>query len=463
MGNNNQKKDSKIYSETFKDEDDFFKSPLALSFFGDDYNSNNNTGEIYENSTVSKSYQTKDFLGEYKDEFIIINLFRKGLIYDILKAINIKEYRNVSLKVYNKNKLKKGDYDYFIEQIKREEEIIKLCKCENILNIYRKIETNDYIIFEMESWDKNLADYMKEIGGFQNEMKIFGKIILGIATALKVLNENNIMHRDIKPSNLFFLKKDSLVKLSGFDYAIYIKDNTSESVGSIFYAAPEIIKNLEYDEKCDLWSLGINLYELLFLKLPYGKNVTINIIKHSICYEDNFCYDKTNSDEINYIFQNLLTLNRKNRINHRKFFDFLFKIQNIFNEFGNEYTSFKIGEVPKIFNLVQQNESNYYLNKNEFMNKIMNIVDEGLLPDIMEFPNGLIDSVNKFNNIIYYDENIKFIKSIKKDCDIFESKTPGAFIICTNLNSMTIIKEEIIRQYKRDKRKTFNLITTGSA
>ena len=53
------------------------------------------------------------------------------------------------------------------------------------------------------------------------------------------------------------------------------------------------------------------------------------------------------------------------------------------------------------------------------MEKVMNIVEEGLLPDIMEFPNGIIDSNKRFNNIIYYDENIDFIKSIKKDSDIF--------------------------------------------
>ena len=44
-----------------------------------------------------------------------------------------------------------GDYDYFIDLIKREEEIVKLCKCGNIVNIYKKIETEDDIIFEIDS------------------------------------------------------------------------------------------------------------------------------------------------------------------------------------------------------------------------------------------------------------------------------------------------------------------------
>ena len=69
------------------------------------------------------------------------------------------------------------------------------------------------------------------------------------------------------------------VKLGNFGSSIYIKDNSSEPIGSVFYSAPEILKNLQYDEKCDLWSLGITLYEILFGFLPYGKTLDYNVIK----------------------------------------------------------------------------------------------------------------------------------------------------------------------------------------
>ena len=55
------------------------------------------------------------------------------------------------------------------------------------------------------------------------------------------------------------------------------------------------------------------------------------------------------------------------------------------------------------------------------------------------------------------------MKSIKKDSDIFENKTSGAFILCHYLESMSIIKDEILKQIKKDKRITFSLISTGSA
>ena len=70
---------------------------------------------------------------------------------------------------------------------------------------------------------------------------------------------------------------------------------------------------------------------------------------------------------------------------------------------------------------------------------------------------------NKFNNIIYYDENLDYINSIRKESDFFEKKTFGVFILCSNLESMKIIREEILKQIKKDRRTIFNLITTGSA
>ena len=318
----------------------------------------------------------------------------------------------------------------------------------------------------MDSWDINLSDYIKIHGGFSKNIFLFKIIFFGIINALEVLNKNGVMHRNIRPSNLFLIGRSN-VKLGGFENAIFIKENISESFGSYFYAAPEIIKNLEYDEKCDLWSLGITLYELLFNQLPYGKDVTINIIKQSIYYEDNFNYNKTNNYQINNLLEKLLTINQKNRINHNEFFKYINNNKNILEEEDDDdylcsapmkYMHNKPGLL-----LIEKKENNYNLNENKFMNKIMDILEGGYLADIMAFPNGFIDSTKKFNNIIYYDENIKFIDSINKESDFFEKNTSGAFILCHDLESLLIIREEILKHIKKFKRTTFNLITTGSA
>ena len=101
------------------------------------------------------------------------------------------------------------------------------------------------------------------------------------------------------------------------------------------------------------------------------------------------------------------------------------------------------------------------------MDNIMNIIESEHFPDIMSVPNGLIYSKKnekiKFNNIIYYNENIDFINYVNKDSDNFEKNTSGAFILCNNLDSMKIIREEILKKIKNDKRIIFNLITSGSS
>ena len=93
--------------------------------------------------------------------------------------------------------------------------------------------------------------------------------------------------------------------------------------------------------------------------------------------------------------------------------------------------------------------------------KILNFVEGGHLPNIMDFPNGSINPEQVFNNIIYYDENINYMGSINNDSDYFESHTPGAFILCTSLNSLELVKKEILKANKNIQRIIFNLITTG--
>ena len=62
------------------------------------------------------------------------------------------------------------------------------------------------------------------------------------------------------------------------------------------------------------------------------------------------------------------------------------------------------------------------------------------------------------NNILYYNENNNDLKNIYEDSDYFESKNLGAFILCTNIESLELIKEEIIRENEKDKNIIFNLI-----
>ena len=85
------------------------------------------------------------------------------------------------------------------------------------------------------------------------------------AQAIKYLHDRRIMHRDLKPENLL-LDSNFNVKLCDFGWACHLPENQrrNSTCGTVEYMCPEILKQVNYDEKVDIWGLGILLYEFLF-------------------------------------------------------------------------------------------------------------------------------------------------------------------------------------------------------
>ena len=411
-------------------------------------------------------------LGKYKNDYEDLYFVDETNTSTIYRGYNKLYDRDCYLKVISKKQLKLDDYDLRLEQLKREEEITKLCNSENIINFYRRIETEDNIIFELEYCEDDLKTYLDENGELENKKEFFKKIVISLAKALKIIHNNQVIHRDIKPQNMFIINKDDenenkKIKLGDFGCSIFIKDNISDPIGTILYTAPEILKNLQYDEKCDLWSLGVSLYELYFGILPYGPDATTNTIMDIIYDEDNFRLKKTNIPTLDILFNLLIEINPQKRINHNDFFDLVFdeKFMDkyyIYPKFIDKFQ--QIYKQDDVFYKIQIKKEAHNIEEElkENADKILTFVKGGHLPDIMNFPNGNINEEQKYNNIIYYDENTDFLNSINRDSDAFERITPGAFILCTNMESLKLIRTEILAQIKKDKRTTFNLITTGS-
>lgn len=410
----------------------------------------------------------------------------------VYRAYNIIRNQKCILKIINKKDLLEGDFDLLMEHIKNEENIAKLCKSENILNLIQKLETENNLIFEYEDYKHNLMSYLRANGEFEFKQDFFKKIVISMAKALKVIHEKGVMHMNIKPSNMFYISINNkhedddiddeenldniIVKLGDFSCSIFIKDNDSEPIGSLLYAAPEIIKNYEYDEKCDLWSLGISLFELYFGVLPYGTKTTKLSIQ-TIIYrknKDNFKYRKTEIPCLDILFRRLLVIDPEERMTFQEFFDFVLN-DNFMkkNENGEYQSEYYINRYKDLYDLIQKQEQidyndniqkeSYDQNKIDKKNieKILTYVEGGYFPDFLSFVDEKISENSKFNNIIYYDETTDQ-SEFKQNCYYLENVTHGAFIQCTNLDSLKLVKEEIVKQNKKDKRITFNLITTGS-
>ena len=95
--------------------------------------------------------------------------------------------------------------------------------------------------------------------------KTVWEIFLPIVKALRVLHGKNILHRDLKSANIF-LQKDAPAKLGDLNVSKVAKKGLLYTqTGTPYYASPEVWKDLPYDSKSDIWSLGCVLYEMITL------------------------------------------------------------------------------------------------------------------------------------------------------------------------------------------------------
>ena len=296
-----------------------------------------------------------ELLGEKADDYEDMYYFEKIIYMDIYKAVDIKRDKLITLKFINKDKFK--NYN-----MSKEKEIVDLCQSENILKIYNCFETEKNFIVEQESYETNLYEYIKENGPAQDNLSFFKGVFLEVAKALKFIYDKGIMHRCIRTNHIFLVNKENedindleySVKLGGFNFAIYIRDNKSEPLDTIFYTAPEIIKGEEYNEKCDLWSFGITLYQLYFGKFPYGFKPSKYMVVKLVNDEEGFNYEKTNLPALDDIFNGLLQINPKKRLTHEQFFDLVFnydimdeQVNQSFKEKYDEYMNLNAKESEK--------------------------------------------------------------------------------------------------------------------
>ena len=92
-----------------------------------------------------------------------------------------------------------------------------------------------------------------------------------LCLAMKHIHDRKILHRDLKSQNIF-LSKNGLIKLGDFGIAKCLNftlDKARTFIGTPYYLSPEIVQNLPYSFKSDIWSLGVLLYEIAALKMPF--------------------------------------------------------------------------------------------------------------------------------------------------------------------------------------------------
>lgn len=171
----------------------------------------------------------------------------------------------VALKVLRKSQLLRASVEH---QLRREIEIQSHLRHEHILRMYGYFFDNNriYLILEFSPGGE-LYKRLQAKGHFDE--KTSAKMIVELASALSYCHKKNVIHRDIKPENLLIGARGE-TKIADFGWSVHAPTSRRNTMcGTLDYLPPEMVEGREHDEKVDVWSLGVLLYEFLVGDPPF--------------------------------------------------------------------------------------------------------------------------------------------------------------------------------------------------
>ena len=174
-----------------------------------------------------------------------------------------------ALKVLHKWELQQGGVQ---RQVRREIEIQSNLRHPNVLRLYGHFYDSKRIFLILEFAGRGeLYKHLRKENRFP-EWKA-AEYIIQMAAALKYLHKKHIMHRDIKPENIL-VGVHGEVKISDFGWSVHAPNNRRQTMcGTLDYLPPEMLKpgsqDKYYNEKVDIWSLGVLMYEFLVGEAPF--------------------------------------------------------------------------------------------------------------------------------------------------------------------------------------------------
>uniref|UniRef100_A0A914UR16 Aurora kinase n=2 Tax=Plectus sambesii TaxID=2011161 RepID=A0A914UR16_9BILA len=171
----------------------------------------------------------------------------------------------VALKVLFKSQLQKAHVEH---QLRREIEIQGHLRHPNVLRMYNYFydDKRIYLILEYAARGELYKELQKHRRFPEARSAMY---IHQMADALLYCHEKKIIHRDIKPENLLLGLKGDL-KIADFGWSVHAPSSKRATMcGTLDYLPPEMVEGQPHDEKVDLWSLGVLLYEFLVGKPPF--------------------------------------------------------------------------------------------------------------------------------------------------------------------------------------------------
>ena len=212
-----------------------------------------------------------------------------------------------------------------INSIRMERAILKDIHYNFISNLYFSFQDKDFLYLIIDYYPGgDLRFYLEQNIQFnEKQIKFF---VANIVLSLRYLRLNNILHRDIKPDNLVFDKKGYL-NLTDFGISKKVKNNKiiKDKSGTPGYLSPEVLTGKNQTFSSDYFSLGIIIYELIFLERPFKGKTKQELAENILDNEINLTKDQLpnnfinspNADNLVDFINKLLKRKKEKRLGHK--------------------------------------------------------------------------------------------------------------------------------------------------
>ena len=259
------------------------------------------------------------------DEFVLGDyIFSRKKIGKGAFSVIYRGTHRISKKVFAIKEISYENLSKIKNTIKREFTVMKKLNHPHIIKLHEVFFDNDNknVYLVLDYYEK--GDLCNFLDGRPLKEKYTKKYMRQLALGLEYLHKNNIIHRDLKLKNILVTNSNDIV-ISDFGFARNGDNQTmfDTMCGSPMYMAPEIMNQKVYDNKSDLWSVGVIMYELLFGTTPYKAKNMIELMKKIKRRDVNIPREYQNliSEECQDLLFRLLNKNPKKRITWESFFE----------------------------------------------------------------------------------------------------------------------------------------------
>ena len=328
-------------------------------------------------SNPDKEYKKLNFLGE-------------GSFASVYRVQN--KYTDVicAMKIINKSMNCSAEDE---KEILNEINILRTMDHPGVLKIFEFYSNREsYSIVTELCPGGELFQQIIDKGPFNEKYSAF--IMYQLFSAINYCHKMNIVHRDLKPENILIVSKDQnnypIIKICDFGTSKIFEKGKIERklVGSSYYIAPEVLKK-RYNEKCDLWSLGVIMYILLSARPPFGgrdDDEIMDRVATGVYDLESPPFDKVSQNALDLI-RKLLTLDIKERISAEE---------------ALKHPWFKENKSQELYNQINDNETIKNLLENlKKYRKTSTIQETALAYLVHHFPQikDVVNSCKLFNQI----------------------------------------------------------------